>query len=202
MASVFLPFIGQYYNQGIFGKKVLVLGESHYCDEKTKPEEFKDVTRNCVQAFLDKNAERERWMNTYRKFERALANKATSFEDSARIWDSLIFYNYLQEPMSKPRECGTLKQYKDAAEPFFETLNCYQPDVVIVWGIRLYNQMPNENWEDGHQEIVVNDYKINYGYYNMSNGKKITVLAIRHPSCPFSWTFWHKVLKTIICETI
>lgn len=48
----FLPFVGEDYDQGISfdeegklvlegqGKKVLVLGESHYCDEELSDENF------------------------------------------------------------------------------------------------------------------------------------------------------------------
>ena len=46
----------------------------------------------------------------------------------------MVFYNYLQAAMGGPREAGTGKQYEDAVEPFFEVLEKYRPQYVIVWG--------------------------------------------------------------------
>ncbi len=46
----FQPFVGKdYASGGVFGKRIMVLGESHYCDEGT---------------------ERQNWMRTFVKFER------------------------------------------------------------------------------------------------------------------------------------
>ena len=38
----FQPFVGKdYANGGIFGKRIMILGESHYCDEGLLAPEFK-----------------------------------------------------------------------------------------------------------------------------------------------------------------
>ena len=77
---IFIPWIGkQYFNGGIFGKKILVLGDSHYCQDNdcktcgvlgSNPIEMGDcrkLTCNTVKSFLDKNAEFEKWKNTFKK---------------------------------------------------------------------------------------------------------------------------------------
>ena len=89
----FLPFIGKSYNNNnAFGnKRIMVLGESHY-GSVTSP----DITRDVLARYLDPSLEREGWMNTFLKFERSLVNKETTREDSRIIWDSLLFYNYVQ----------------------------------------------------------------------------------------------------------
>lgn len=148
----FLPFVGDNYEHGISfdkdgnlvlgteenpGKKVLVLGESHYCDDDWKDEELYTFTRDVLGCYLD-SEERYSWMRTFVKFERALSNTVTNFKDSKDIWNHLMFYNYLQRPLRGTRMAGDSEDYKDAATPFFAILMQYQPDYIIVWGRRLF----------------------------------------------------------------
>ena len=65
-----------------------------------------------------------------------------------KIWNSVIFFNYLQAAMGGPREAGTAEQYHQAGKAFFEVIGKYQPEYVIVWGKRLWNNLPNVGWQD------------------------------------------------------
>ena len=86
----FQPFVGTSYGRNnIFGKKIMVLGESHYGSIPSS-----DITRDVIAQYLNPNVEREGWMNTFLKFERSLVNKETTRQDSETIWNSLLFYNY------------------------------------------------------------------------------------------------------------
>lgn len=146
----FLPFVGDQYSYGISfndngelvlgteakpGKKVLVLGESHYCDEDLSDEELSSFTREVLDCYL-KSEERYSWMRTFLKFERALSNADTNI-DSKSIWNHLMFYNYLQCPLRGLRMAGDSRRYEDATTPFFAILKKYKPDYIIVWGRRL-----------------------------------------------------------------
>ena len=123
----FLPFVGDQYWYGISfndngelvlgtkenpGKKVLVLGESHYCDEDLSDEELSSFTREVLDCYL-KPEERYSWMRTFLKFERALSNADPNI-DSESIWNHLMFYNYLQFPLRGPRMAGDSRRYEDA----------------------------------------------------------------------------------------
>ena len=196
----FQPWIGASYSSGgLFGKKIMVVGESHYCDEDceecgaSNQHGCNHFTTNVVKDYLDQNVERESWMSTYLKFERSLVNHETTPEESVRIWNSILFYNYLQVAMHGPRKAGTPEQYRDAAEPFFTVLNKYQPDLIIVWGVRLWNALPGENWEDGPQKKV-DGYEIQNGFYKLNNGKKVHAICVYHPSVGYSWDYWYRVI--------
>lgn len=93
----FLPFVGDQYSYGISfndngelvlgteakpGKKVLVLGESHYCDEDLSDEELSSFTREVLDCYL-KSEERYSWMRTFLKFERALSNADTNIDSKS-----------------------------------------------------------------------------------------------------------------------
>lgn len=199
----FLPFVGDEYWNGISfdkdgnlvlgteenpGKKVLVLGESHYCDEDLSDEELSSFTRDVLDSYLN-SEERCSWKRTFLKFERALSNADTNI-NSKSIWNHLMFYNYLQCPLRGLRMAGE-KYYEEAKEPFFAILEKYKPDYIIVWGRRLFAKLPNEKGE----YMSCND--MNLWTYNIE-GKMIKVLPIYHPSVGFSWDYWHKVIVVFI----
>lgn len=201
----FSPRIGKDYARGgIFGKKILAVGESHYCGsgcadcgECGKHPECSDFTTKVVNWCLDSSVEREGWMNTYLKFERSLVGKETTPLESKKMWDSIAFYNFLQVAMGGAREAGTNQQYRAAAEPFMQVLEELQPDVLIVWGVRLWNNLPNRNWTDG-PKVAVDGYEVQNGYYTLSSGKKVKVVCVYHPSVGYDWSFWHKVIENFI----
>lgn len=195
----FYPWIGsQYSTGGIFGKRIMVLGDSHYCGTPcgccgVSPTKCNRFTTDVIEAYLDPTCEREGWMSTYLKFERSLVNHETTLDESRKIWDSLLFYNFLQVAMQGPRQAGTPEQYRSAAGPFFSVMNQYQPDLLVVWGVRLWNSLPSEHWIDGI-DMKIDGYSINNGYYQLSNGKKVRVICVYHPSVGYSWDYWYKVI--------
>ena len=185
----FLPFIGRsYYNTNVLGdKKIMALGESHYGTTPTP-----DITKDVLARYLNPSVEHEGWMNTFTKFERSLVNKETSREESRIIWESLVFYNYVQVLMDDTRTAPTKQQYRDSEEAFFQVLEETRPDILIVWGRRLWSNLPYTNWEEG-EEIRVDDYVVDNGYYTLKDGHKVHAYCIYHPSAGFDWSFWYKV---------
>ena len=208
---MFLPFVGEEYEHGISfdeegnlvlgteekpGKRVLVLGESHYCDEGCCDcgnvklhKECAEFSRNVINAYLDESKERLNWMRTFVKFERALSNADLNF-DSESIWNHLMFYNYLPCAMGGTRMAGVSKDYENAATPFYEILNTFKPDCVIVWGRRLFANLPYKHGEQGEYMPSIDSSTWNYQIY----GHTFKVLPIYHPSVGFSWDFWHEVI--------
>ena len=145
----FQPFIGKdYANGGIFGKRIMILGESHYCDEECADcgdcrlrRECMGFTQHVLGDYLDEGKERQNWMRTFLKFERSLVGEETDQAMRLKIWNSVIFFNYLQVAMGGPREAGTSEQYQQAGKAFFEVIEKYKPECIIVWGKRLWNNL-------------------------------------------------------------
>ena len=81
----FQPFVGKdYANGGIFGKRIMILGESHYCDESCADcgdcrlhRECMNFTQQVLDDYLNENKERQDWMRTFLKFERSLVGEET-----------------------------------------------------------------------------------------------------------------------------
>ena len=118
----FQPFVGKdYANGGIFGKRIMILGESHYCDESCTDcgdcqlhRECMNFTQQVLDDYLNENKERQNWMRTFLKFERSLVGEETNQAMRLKIWNSVIFFNYLQAAMGGPREAGAAEQYHQA----------------------------------------------------------------------------------------
>lgn len=189
----FLPFVGKDYNRGgLFGKRIMVLGDSHYGSVPKS-----DITQEVLGWYLDPNVEREGWMSTFLKFERSLVGHETNHEETIRIWNSVLFYNYLQVLLSGPREAGTDQQYKDSAGAFFQVLEQYRPDVIIVWGKRLWTKLPWEGWTECRQ-LRFDGYSVDNGTYTLSNGHKVRCFCVYHPSVGYSWDWWYGVINRFL----
>lgn len=200
----FLPFVGDFYEYGMsfdeegnlvlgtkekLGKKVLVLGEYHYCDEEISEEDMNSFTRDVISRYLEisSNGEKDRWMITFLKFERAFYNHVTEPSETKKFWEHVMFYNYLQVPLHGPKMAGMAEDYEEAIEPFFYLLQTYKPDCIIVWGNHLYYNIPNEN---GTQGEPLNFDETETWVYKIGENK-VNVLPIHHPSTGFAWDIWH-----------
>lgn len=179
----------------------MVLGESHYCGSGCPDcgvgDRCRGFTTKVIKDYLDPNVKREEWMNTFKKFERSLVNRATSPQESMRIWNSVMFYNFLQVAMGGPRQAGTNEQYRNAAGTFFSVLDEYEPDLVIAWGDQLWSKLPWERWTEG-EALMVDGYGVNNGYYRLASGRQARVICVYHPSTGYSWDFWHKVIAEVL----
>ena len=77
MNVFFQPYVGKDYTiGGLFGKRIMVLGESHYCDEGcadcgniSNHRECMAFTNGVVGDYLNELKSRERWMSTFLKFD-------------------------------------------------------------------------------------------------------------------------------------
>lgn len=204
----FLPWVGENYTNGIIGfdtetgtpilgtpekqgKRVLILGDSHYCADPKQA--IPALTINVINDFVYGETGHEPYKNTYTKFERFLKGGIIDQKERENLWNYLIFYNYVQEAMSKPREKPNKDQYGKSEVSFWEVLEANKPDVVIVWGKRLYNHLPQKG-EIGKEIHIEGKKPVETWTYEL-DGRTINLLPIYHPSGGFSWKkYWHKVL--------
>lgn len=206
----FLPWVGKNYEKRLFfGKKILVLGESHNCGKEgcTREEceskeafiECRNMTNNTMKVFFERPERHKPWMNTYTKFERSLFGEWTNAEDRKEIWDAVAFYNYLQYSVDGSRKAGEDDAYEKAIVPFYQVIDFLKPEVIIVWGQRLWYNLPgDERWEECDSIKMYDGYNIENGFYKLSNGDKAKVFQVNHPSSGYTWEYWHKVIKTML----
>lgn len=195
----FLPWIGNNYSLGILEKRILILGDSHYCANPAT-EAVPQLTQNIIEDLFDATSLFEPYKNTYTKFERALSGRKMPLSDKQgkrKVWDDVMFYNYVQEAILGPREAPTQKQFKESEPGFFEVINQHKPHKVIAWGSRLYNNLPRK----GHQlpDLIDSTDKVHEVWaYSLDNGHVAEVIKCTHPSAGFTWEYWHEVFKLFI----
>jgi hypothetical protein len=197
---VFTPYVGKnYFEHGYKNKKIMILGESHYCKKcerkgkkcwatnKKKCNERK-YHINLFLKYKNGKGESEKWFNTFTKFTKIFTS-SNNVEDINNFWNSIIFYNYVQTRIKKPRKKPTPEMLENSVKPFFEILKKYEPDVIFVWGSRLWNYLPSERYIDG--KTISNKPR---GFYK--NGtRNIPVFYINHPSSGFNIKYWSKYIK-------
>lgn len=191
----FKPFIGKnYFNKGFNGVKLLVLGESHYCGEKgvgckfcgvLSGKDCSDKTNEVISDFLNyKSGEvvYDNWMRTFTTFTNVIFGEPISNEMVIDFWNSVVFYNYVQSSTDGPRIPPDSNQFNDSINAFIEILEECKPDLIIVWGKRLWNYLPDIGRE-GNEKLLGNDAEGLY-YYKVGE-KEIPAYRVDHPSTPY-----------------
>lgn len=207
----FRPHIGQRYLTGGFrGKRILVLGESHYCRNelseggrcfpKCKKENMKDDCLSQTEDVIDGmiyNYDGSKYLQTFLCFERAVLGKVLSQNEREEFWEGVIFYNYLQFSQPGPRCPVEHENWEQSEYAFRQLLESYLPDYIIAWGVRLYNELPN--WDGVHSLLTIENYSTDVWTYSIK-GKPIPMLKIHHPSTPSgkNWEYWHKFIKSFL----
>lgn len=202
----FHPWVGSKYNtEGFNGKKVLVLGESHYCRNELseggrcfpscRVENMKDdcysQTEDVIEGFVYCYSG-ERYQQTFLCFERAVLGKELTQIEREDFWDRIVFYNYIQFSQSGPRKTLQANDWALSEMAFHELLEEFMPDYIIVWGARLYNLLPDFNGKHSVLSISETD-KTDIWTYKI-NDKDIPAIKVSHPSSPVGkeWSRWHK----------
>lgn len=190
----FLPWVGNNYAKGINSKRVMVLGESHYCADKS--EAVPELTRQIIRD-LFAGSEHEGYKNTYTKFERALAGKPLSIAEKEQVWNSVVFYNYVQTPISEARTAPTAQEFASSEDAFFEVLNTYKPDCIVAWGKRLYNHLPRKGKQSA--DLLLSDGERTETWsYTLAGGHTVEILPVTHPSAAFTPEYWHKAIHSFL----
>jgi ABC-type Fe3+-hydroxamate transport system substrate-binding protein len=86
----------------------------------------------------------------------------------------------------------TPEMFENSVEAFFEVLKKYDPDVIFVWGKRLWKKLPDEDFSDGKK--IINESN---GFYEIG-GKKIRIFVVNHPSSGFDKKHWTKFIKKVM----
>lgn len=205
----FLPWEGKYYQQGFHGKRILVLGDSHYCDKELAddgqchPECQRSKMKEGCHSFTSDvmlqylfEYRGEQSLQCFLCFERAINGREINQAEKEEFWNSVIFYNFFQNSQKEPG-CE-INVTEDPEIAFKEILEKYMPDLIIIWGCRLYNYLPD--W-DGEHSIIYDGKGNKTDIWNYKiNGKIIPAMKVHHPSWPSGKRreYWHNFYRKFI----
>lgn len=188
METYFRPYVGEQYAYS--QTKIMVLGDSHYCGEcpqcgirGMQVSEMGDCchfTENVQQKYLNYlkgEIQYESWMKSLATFDKILSGDVSMTKQQRyQAWKSLLFYNFVQTAASgaPANTAYTYEEYQRSLPYAWSIVEQYQPDLIIVWGNRVYDTLPDKGWhsiKDGES-----------GYYCLSNGHVVKIVKIKHPS--------------------
>lgn len=176
----FKPYIGKDYHKQNF--KILTLGESHYFGEKdlndykNKANRIQEITNKVVNeylAYLKTKKGFANWMNTFTKYGNAFVNTLLS-GGLLEFWESISFYNYVQAPTSGPRKSPLKEEFESSYQAFEEVVSLLKPDLIILWGDRLWNQFPKKDYKS----FFKNGQEVHY----LDLIYKVPIFVVKHPS--------------------
>ncbi len=100
------------------------------------------------------------------------------------------------------------EQYRQAGKAFFEVIEKYQPEYVIVWArgfgiIYLVVTGAKSKFLMFTGWIAMTSkWKAllvpNGASYMMPGGKHVKALVVNHPSVGYSWDYWYKVIQRFL----
>lgn len=136
----FLPWIGAHYEKSRWDRRIFVLGESHHgvCGSETTRHVGAGHARHCRGKFG--------W-GVPRVL---LGNRKAPLTSCSEVWNEIVFYNYLQVALPRPRVDPDEALWKPAAPPFAQVIESLAPQFVLILGVRLEDRVRKLNpdlWE-------------------------------------------------------
>lgn len=189
----FKPWIGDDYKSARrFGKRVMILGESHYqWDKKVKP--APEWTCTFVGNQMSGDHTHAFWTRIVSAF---IGHKPDLFEKQD-FWRSVAFYNYVQQSVGFDAHVGPTREMWASSEPAFaEVLHAHAPQVLIVLGYRLWNKIPDLG---GAAAAPIDCAKQPQTWrYPLNCGGSCLAYGIRHPSSGFTGSEWQPHILEVI----
>ena len=210
----FLPWVGEYYKEGVgfLGKKILVLGDSHYCENECSENgrcypkcEYEKMRigvcdRMTNDLMIDEyfhsrkqGGAMARHLHTILNFEKNIFNYTPTLEESTNFWNSVIFYNYKQHSQPKPGEerNTSYEEKQEYRMAFEEILQEYKPKYIVVWSKTLFTKdwLPDGAKDVPDYTLTVekdgNIYDAPVRTFITSDGTEIPAIITQHPCCRY-----------------
>ncbi|EYR79996.1 hypothetical protein [Shinella sp. DD12] len=186
---MFEPWIGNQWNspRNYFGgKRILVLGESHYCSHD-EPELIGNSQPNftiyVVETWAIKN--RNRFFTGITQVLSGRKRWQLAPAEIENLWSSIAFFNYVPVFVAdRPRNRPTAEMFQQGRARFADFVDREKPEIIIVCGYALWwhvmkglsNQAPAEPHTLPSHAIGSS-----------------TAIRMKHPSAGFSSDEWHRV---------
>jgi hypothetical protein len=191
----FTPWKGEHYEESpLFGKRVLVLGEAHYDTWDGERHDLgRDFTIRCVKDQTGGAYTRAFWTKVAETF----LGKKPTLEEKGKFWNSVAFYNFIQEAVHSGSRTAPLEEsWRRSEGPFREVLADLRPQLVVALGERLWKNMPAA---DGSGPSVERARMKETRRYSVPGGGSCLAYGIYHPSSSrFSLTEWHRAVMAAL----
>ncbi|HXK19108.1 MAG TPA: hypothetical protein VNG33_14950 [Polyangiaceae bacterium] len=172
----FRPWVGQNYSGGFRGCRLLLLGESHY---SAKPLEHE---ANTTTRVIEKFALSATPLPFFSRVARLCSGqRAETPEARSAFWNSVSFYNYVQELAGTgPRQRPTKAMWEGGEAPFEQVLTALRPTAILILGKQLAVEMvkPRLRFPLG----TINGVEVLARLHCIAIGGDVPAITVSHPS--------------------
>ena len=168
------PWIGENYDGGVRGRKIVICGYSHWDnpeEEKTfRPIDFEaERTIRTIKTVMDD----EICLSFYNQIKNYFG-----FKEHRDFWPQVIFFNFIPSSIGSEKERykkGSREQEELGRQRVIEMLNKYSPNDLVIFTKKGWNAFP-PTLEDAN-EIYPNPWQT----YELSDGTHVRVFPLPHP---------------------
>ncbi|AWC25280.1 hypothetical protein CO731_04775 [Aminobacter sp. MSH1] len=197
---MFQPWIGDSYDapDNMFdGKRVLVIGESHYASEHEIGSIVPDMTNDVMRMYA--SGKRERWMRTLDNVAWTVSGKGRGeLEREGKrgefsVWNSMAFYNYIPVVLADDARSDrpTAELFRSGMEPFEKVILKHQPDILVICGYGLFPWIISNHYS----ECAGDPWSFRGEWIDIPRQQPIRAVRMIHPSTAFSPKKWNPVIR-------
>jgi hypothetical protein len=137
----FHPWIGvEYGTLGIHGRRLLIVGESHY---QSKPGDV-DAATQCTLTLqvIERAIRGDAGFSFYSRIAHAVSGEELNTpEHRSRFWKRVTFYNYVKRLLNTSGERPTNSDLRDGGPSFFDLVRIVEPHAVLVTGQAVWDSI-------------------------------------------------------------
>jgi hypothetical protein len=194
-----------YGTAALFDKlRLLIVGESHYewCDAcwAQRLQRTPDLTAYCIAERISRLGA-PGLLQHWSKIENAFLGSAATRSDRRDFWQSVAYYNFLQETVGRGSRIPikTAGIWSAARAPFLSIVDALRPDLIVVAGRRVWVQLPQA--DDEQPALHAAGKTLARRRYHVPSTGKVPAVAVPHPARGLGAT-WQTVLRQAVDEVI
>jgi hypothetical protein len=137
-----LPYIGKNHKNLTTGKKLLIIGESHYLPNKAE-DWYEDVKKRLFtrEIFIMNqiNQSIDDMGKVLRNIQKILLNDDLSDDQKNKLWNSVSYYNFIQKVLDSSKDRPIEGDYIIGWDTFFKVIEVLNPDYCLFCGVSAIN---------------------------------------------------------------
>lgn len=188
----FQPWVGESYGPASrWGLSVMVLGESHY-DERGNSDWGSGLTTRVINDVVNGY----HWPTTRLIGQTFMGNDY----NAAAFWQSVAFYNYVQELLPGSQARPRMQQLRDGWVPLQEVTRRLAPDVIVAFGYGMWDVLV-EHLPDQHSLGISLpggrgvEKRQDVSYTRLGDA---LICGFRHPARQYAWRDWKPIVEALM----
>jgi hypothetical protein len=133
----------------------------------------------------------------------ALSGKEPSDLVRRKVFQRVMFYNYVQAVISGSRIAPTSKEFAESESAFRAVIEQFRPTHIVACGKRLWDNMPyfDEAEKKGKWVNLEDDQKFYVGHYRTNNASPLCMCMIHPQSGRFNGRSWYPRIQAFLQMT-